>query len=147
MLLLGLNAQLQGVWPKASLLSKACHNLQFYGIYGPYHNFSVCGDKWAISHHHVALEQTGFGSLHSRTKARGSLRARRLRGVAQHQLAETEVAAVFSASHRGWPGAETQPCLCNGQHPEVLGSYTALQLHPGPQVGKSFWGGHFCNQA
>lgn len=57
-------------------------------------------------------------------------------GISQHKLAEAKAAVLFSASHRGWSGAETQPCLCNGQHPEILGSYATLQLHPGPQVGK-----------
>jgi len=57
---------------------------------------------------------------------------------AQHKLSRLTVAAFISDSHCGWSGAETQPCLCNGQHPEVLGSYTTLQLHSGPKVGKSF---------
>lgn len=66
----------------------------------------------------------------------GSWRWRKLTGVSQHKLAEAKAAVLFSASHCGWSGAETQPCLGNGQHPEVLGSFAALQLHPGPQVGK-----------
>lgn len=61
---------------------------------------------------------------------------RMVTGISQHKLAEAKAAVLFSASHRGWSGAETQPCLCNGQHPEILGSYATLQLHPGPQVGK-----------
>lgn len=47
MLLLGFSALLQGIWPKTTLLSKACHDLLFCGTCGPYHNFSTCGDKWA----------------------------------------------------------------------------------------------------
>lgn len=82
----------------------------------------------------VVVEHTDFGCLYS--QVRGSWRCRKLTGVSQHKLAEAKAAVLFSASHCGWAGAETQPCLCNGQHPEVPGSYTALQLHPGPQVGK-----------
>lgn len=46
---LGLSALLQGVWPKTTLLSKACHDLLFYGTCGLYQNFSTGGDKWATS--------------------------------------------------------------------------------------------------
>lgn len=45
MMLLGLSALLQGIWPKTTLLSKACHNLLFYGTCGPYHNVSIGCDS------------------------------------------------------------------------------------------------------
>lgn len=41
---------------------------------------------------------------------------------------------LLSDSDCGWPGAPAQPCLHHGQHPEVLGGDTTLQLHPGSQV-------------
>lgn len=78
MLLLGLSALLQGVWPKTTLLSKACHDLLVYGTCGPYHNFSTCGDKWATSPHCFVVEhiECYFGCLYS--QARGSWRCRKL---------------------------------------------------------------------
>lgn len=93
------------------------------------HNFSISGDKWAPSPPCAVLEQI----LAACTHRLGQLE---MEEAHRCQSAQAKAAVLFSASHCGWSGAETQPCLCNGQHPEVLGSFTALQLHPGPQVGK-----------
>lgn len=132
----------RGGWPKASLLSKACQGLLFYGTCGLYYNFSVY--PWLQMGHipSPCCSRTNrlFGSLYSHAQGPGAvLRSRKLTSVIQHRLSQAKAAAVFSASHCGWSGAETQSCLCNGQHSKVLGSDTTVQLHPGPQVGKSFW--------